>query len=40
MERPGHDIKFSSLKRYVEATGGKLHIDLELPDGSHYGFRV
>lgn len=40
MERPGHDIKLSSLKRYVEATGGKLRIDVELPDGSHYGFRV
>ena len=40
MERPGHDIKLSSLKRYVEATGGKLSIDVELPDGSHFGFRV
>lgn len=40
MERPGHDIKLSSLKRYIEATGGKLRIDVELPDGSHYGFRV
>lgn len=40
MERPGHDIKLSSLKRYVEAAGGKLRIDVELPDGSHYGFRV
>jgi len=40
MEQPGHDIKLSSLKRYVEATGGKLRIDVELPDGSHFGFRV
>jgi DNA-binding XRE family transcriptional regulator len=40
MERPGHDIKLSSLKRYVEATGGKLHIDVELSDGSHFWFRV
>ena len=40
MERPGHDIKLSSLKRYVEATGGKLRIDVELPDGSYFGFRV
>lgn len=40
MERPGHDVKLLSLKRYVEATGGKLRIDVELPDGSHYGFRV
>ena len=40
MERSGRDLKLSSLKRYVEATGGKLHIDIELPDGSHYGFTV
>ena len=40
MERPGHDMKLSSLKRYVEATGGKLRIDVEMPDGSHFGFRV
>jgi DNA-binding XRE family transcriptional regulator len=40
MEKPGHDIKLSSLKRYIEATGGKLRIDVELPDGSHYAFTV
>lgn len=40
MEKPGRDLKLSSLKRYVEATGGKLRIDIELPDGSHYGFPV
>ena len=40
MEKPGHDIKLSSLKRYVEATGGKLRIDVELPDGTHFGFSV
>ena len=40
MEQPGHDIKLSSLKRYVEATGGKLRIDVELPDGTHFGFLV
>ncbi|MEA3642091.1 MAG: XRE family transcriptional regulator [Lamprobacter sp.] len=40
MERPGHDLKLSSLKRYVEATGGKLRIDVELPDGSHFGFSL
>ena len=31
-------MKLSTLKRYVEATGGKLRLDVELPDGSHYGF--
>lgn len=40
MEKPGHDIKLSSLKRYVEAVGGKLRIEVELPDGSNYGFEL
>lgn len=40
MEKPGRDIKLSSLKRYVEASGGKLRLDVELPDGTHYGFAV
>ncbi|EGY29146.1 putative transcriptional regulator with C-terminal CBS domains [Candidatus Regiella insecticola 5.15] len=40
MEKEGRDLKLSSLKRYIEATGGKLRLDIELPDGSHYGFSV
>lgn len=40
MEKPGRDLKLSSLKRYVEATGGKLRLDVELPDGTHYGFSI
>lgn len=40
LEKPGRDLKLSTLKRYVEATGGKLHLDIELPDGSHYAFTV
>lgn len=40
MEKVGQDIKLSSLKKYVEATGGKLRLDIELPNGSHYGFSV
>lgn len=40
MEQPGRDIRLSSLKRYVEASGGKLRLDIELPDGSHYGIQV
>jgi DNA-binding XRE family transcriptional regulator len=40
MEKPGRDLKLSSLKRYVEATGGKLRLDIELPDGTHYGFSI
>lgn len=40
IEKPGRDLKLSSLKRYIEATGGKLRLDIELPDGTHYGFPV
>lgn len=40
MEKKGRDIKLSTLKRYVEATGSKLRLDIELPDGSHYGFAL
>lgn len=40
MEKAGRDLKLSSLKRYVEATGGKLRLDIELPDGTHFGFSV
>ncbi|RBO84654.1 helix-turn-helix domain-containing protein [Marinomonas aquiplantarum] len=40
MERKGRDVKLSTLKRYVEGAGGKLTLDVELPDGSHYGFKL
>lgn len=40
MEKQGQDLKISTLKRYVEATGGKLRLDIELPDGTHFGFSV
>jgi DNA-binding XRE family transcriptional regulator len=40
MEKRGRDLKLSSLKRYIEATGGKLRLDIELPNGTHYGFIV
>ena len=40
MEKTGQDIKLSSLKKYIEATGGKLNIDIEMADGSHFGFSV
>ncbi|OQP26246.1 transcriptional regulator [Morganella morganii] len=40
MEKPGRDVKLSTLRRYVDAIGGKLNIDVELPDGTHYMFRV
>lgn len=38
MEKPGNDIKLSSLKKYVEALGGKLNINVETADGKNYGF--
>lgn len=40
IERKGRDVKLSTLKRYVEGAGGKLTVDVELPDGSHYGFNL
>ncbi len=40
MEKPGRDLKLSTLKRYIDAAGGKLRLVVELPDGSHYGFKV
>lgn len=40
MEREGQDVRLSSLKRYIESLGGRMRIDVELPDGSHHGFSV
>lgn len=40
MEKPGRDIRLSSLKRYVEATGGRLRVDVELPDGTHFPLSI
>lgn len=41
MEKPGRNVRLSSLKRYVEAVGGyKLRLEIELPEGTHYGFSV
>lgn len=34
MEKLGRNIRLSSLKRYVEAAGGKLQVNVELPDGT------
>ncbi|AFT70855.1 Cro-like protein [Alloalcanivorax dieselolei B5] len=36
MEKPGQDLKLSTLKRYIEAAGGKVRLDIELPDGKHH----
>lgn len=40
LERPGKDMRLSSLKKYIEANGGKARIDVELPDGTHFGFAL
>ncbi|GAA3704376.1 XRE family transcriptional regulator [Oceanisphaera sediminis] len=40
LERRGADMKLSSMKRYVEAAGGKMRIDIELPTGQHIGFSL
>ena len=32
--------EISSLKRYIEALGGKLSLDVELSDGRHIGINV
>ncbi|MFX9325287.1 helix-turn-helix domain-containing protein [Acinetobacter baumannii] len=40
IENRGHDLKISTMKKYVEAMGGKLRIDVELPTGKHIGFNL
>lgn len=40
IENRGYDLKISTMKKYVEAMGGKLRIDVELPTGKHIGFDV
>ena len=40
MEKNGQDIKLSTLKKYIEAAGCKLKLDIEMSDGSHYGFSI
>lgn len=36
----GNDLKLATLKRYVEAMGGKLSLDVELPTGKRVAFHV
>ncbi len=40
LEKDGKDVKLVSLKRYVEALGGQLCIDIEMPDSHHFGMKV
>ena len=40
MEKAGRDLKLSSLKRYIEAGGGKVRLDIELQDVKHHGYTL
>ncbi|MCD9517112.1 helix-turn-helix domain-containing protein [Photobacterium carnosum] len=40
IEQRGNDVKLSTIKRYIEAMGGKMSINIELPTGKHIGFNV
>lgn len=40
IEQRGNDIKIATLKRYVEAMGGKLSLDVELPTGKRIAFNI
>jgi len=40
LEKNGKDVKLLSLKRYIEALGGKLTLNIELSDGSHRGLDI
>ncbi len=40
IERRGNDLKLATLKRYVEAMGGKLSLTIELPTGHDHIFHI
>ncbi|WP_216084648.1 helix-turn-helix domain-containing protein, partial [Shigella sonnei] len=40
LEQRGNDLKLATLKRYVEAMGGKLSLDVELPTGKRVAFNI
>lgn len=40
LEQRGNDLKLATLKRYVEAMGGKLSLDVELPTGKRVVFHI
>lgn len=40
IEQRGNDIKLATLKRYIEAMGGKLSLTIELPGGRGRVFPV
>lgn len=40
LEKRGKDIKLSSMKRYVEAMGGKLNLAISLPTGKQLVYQL
>ncbi|MBQ0533711.1 MULTISPECIES: helix-turn-helix domain-containing protein [Providencia] len=40
IEQRGNDLKLATLKRYVEAIGGKLSLTIELPTGNSQVFHI
>ncbi|PKH20129.1 transcriptional regulator [Enterobacterales bacterium CwR94] len=40
IESRGNEIKISTLKRYIEAMGGKMTVNVDLPDGKKVAFSL
>ncbi|WP_239953675.1 helix-turn-helix domain-containing protein [Pantoea sp. Z09] len=40
LEQRGNELKIATLKRYIEAMGGKLSLDVELPSGKRIAFHL
>ncbi|KAA8726595.1 helix-turn-helix domain-containing protein [Ewingella americana] len=40
IEQRGNDVKLATLKRYIEAMGGKLSLNVELPEGVGQVFHI
>ena len=40
LEKRGKDIKLSSMKRYIEAMGGKLSLSVKLSTGKTVSFQI
>ena len=40
IEPRGNEVKLATLKRYIEAAGGKLSLAVDLPDGSGRVFHI
>lgn len=40
LEKQSRDVRLMTLKRYVEAAGCKLRINIEMPDGTSHGLQI